>query len=463
MTFAEHIGQLLSPDDTALLLAALASTPTVSVRANLTRGAVLRDDLERVPWCNRGAYLAVRPMFALDPAWHSGLYYVQDASSMFISHVIGQLITESVRYLDLCAAPGGKTTAAIDALPRGSVIVANEFVAARALALCDNVSRWGNPSVIVTGTDTSKLARALPATFDVVAVDAPCSGEGMMRKDDTAVKQWSPSLVKQCAELQRAIITDAWKVLKPGGLLIYSTCTFNREENEEQVEFIAQLGGNSVAVPIDPSWNILPGIDTPHHCYRFMPHHTRGEGLFMAVMLKTTENDSPINDKASKATKPAKLSPHIHAALNWLNTREVTPMMTAYTLCAVNTADSAFVSRVTGAVHTLQAGVPLRDMRAPKPSPHHALAYSTLLAADAFTRVNVDRETAVRYLRGEAITLADAPRGDVIVCYDNIPLGFARNLGARANNLYPKPWRIITQQTSTPPASPLKHHTGSTS
>ena len=194
--FIEQLRGLL-PDEWEKLAAAITSSePSVSVRVNEARGVGVPQGSRRVPWCGQGFYLADRPTFTFDPGWHAGQYYVQDASSMFIAHVVSHFVHEPVRYLDLCAAPGGKTTAAMQALPQGSLVVANEIVPPRARVLADNVIRWGNPRCVVTSNAPAHLGR-FNDFFDVIATDVPCSGEGMMRKDDEAVGQWSPTLVKE--------------------------------------------------------------------------------------------------------------------------------------------------------------------------------------------------------------------------------------------------------------------------
>ena len=233
----------------------------VAVRFNNAKCHSMSTHLERVPWCEWGAYLVRRPQFTFDPMLHAGAYYVQDASSMFIYHVIKSLVHAPVRYLDLCAAPGGKTTAALQALPAGSAMVANEIVPPRAHVLRENVIKWGNPACMVT-CDSPWALGALTNTFDVIAADVPCSGEGMFRKDDEAIAQWSPALVEQCSARQRGILADVWNALKPGGLLIYSTCTYNSQENEEMVQFIInELGATPLEVPIQSSWNIHGAIE----------------------------------------------------------------------------------------------------------------------------------------------------------------------------------------------------------
>ena len=197
--FIEQLRGLL-PDEWEALVEAITSTePSVAVRVNEARGVSAPDGFRRVPWCGQGFYLDGRPAFTFDTDWHAGCYYVQDASSMFITHVIKHLVHGPVRYLDLCAAPGGKTTAAIQALPQDSLVVANEIMPPRARVLADNVIRWGNPRCVVTSNAPAHMGR-LTHFFDVIAADVPCSGEGMMRKDDEAVAQWSPTLVDQCAQ-----------------------------------------------------------------------------------------------------------------------------------------------------------------------------------------------------------------------------------------------------------------------
>ena len=281
--FIEQLQGLL-PDEWEALTEAITTTePSVAVRVNGMRGVGVPEGVRRVPWCEQGFYLANRPSFTFDPDWHAGRYYVQDASSMFIAHVIKHMVQEPVRYLDLCAAPGGKSTAAIQALPPQSLVVANEIVPPRARVLADNVIRWGHPRCVVTSNAPAQIGK-LTRFFDVIAADVPCSGEGMMRKDDESVSQWTPALVEQCAQRQREILTDVWNALRPGGLLIYSTCTYNRQENEEMADFIVnELGATSLEVPVEAEWNIHPAIGSDYHCYRFMPHRVDGEGLFMTV------------------------------------------------------------------------------------------------------------------------------------------------------------------------------------
>ena len=436
------------PDEWERLVDAITATePSVAVRVNGARGVGVSDGARRVPWCGQGFYLVGRPAFTFDSDWHAGRYYVQDASSMFIAHVIRSLVSGPVRYLDLCAAPGGKTTAAIQALLAGSLVVANEIVPPRARVLADNVIRWGNPCCVVTNNAPAQWGK-FEGFFDVIAADVPCSGEGMMRKDDEAAAQWSPALVGQCAQRQREILADVWRALRPGGLLIYSTCTYNRQENEEIAGFIVnELGAESLEVPVDPSWNIHPAIGSDCHCYRFMPHRVDGEGLFMAAFRKA--GDAPRQDIRVKEKKTKKCD---EIGKNWLsNPDDYAIDQVGELFVAVPGQWSREVSALRASLNVLHAGVELATVMGRKTVPHASLALSMARKADAFPVCEVDYPAALRYLRGEAVML-DGPRGYVLVAHEGAVLGFANNLGNRANNLYPKSQRILS--THLPESKP---------
>ena len=437
--FIDQLRELLPEEWEALAKAITSSEPSVAVRVNEARGVSVPECTERVPWCEQGFYLGDRPAFTFDTDWHAGRYYVQDASSMFITHVIRSFIHEPVCYLDLCAAPGGKTTAAIQALPQGSMTVANEIVSPRARVLADNIIRWGDPRCVVTSNAPAQVGK-LTRFFDVIAADVPCSGEGMMRKDDEAVSQWSPGLVEQCAQRQREILAGVWPALRPGGLLIYSTCTYNRQENEDIAEFIVhELGATSLEVPVEDCWNIHPAIGSDCHCYRFMPHRVNGEGLFMAVFRKN--GDMPrelprIKDKTSKKAD--------ETGKDWLACPDEYAIEQQGDLSIAVPLDiRREIVTLRTSLNVLHAGIELATVMGRKVMPHHALAMSTARAEGAFPVCEVDYPTALRYLRGESI-IVNGPRGHVLIAHEGAVLGFANNLGNRANNLYPKPQRILS-------------------
>lgn len=451
--FIRQIEGLL-PGETQQLIGSLRGEPEVSVRINGRKTALSVAGGSRVPWCGEGFYLSSRPAFTFDPLFHAGTYYVQDASSMFISHILKHLVGgKTVSYLDLCAAPGGKTTAAIDALSDGSLVVCNEIDRMRAQILRENVTKWGTPNCIVTNGDARALG-TLHHFFDVIAADMPCSGEGMFRKDEEAVAQWSPALVRQCAARQREIAEDIWDALKPGGFFIYSTCTFNREENELMAEHIAGLGAESVGVPVEPAWGIRPGIATACCCHRFFPHSVRGEGLFVAVFRKNGSpaekgKDSP---KAKKAHDRNNRIPEI--CKSYLSDPGRFALTAdGETVTAILKEHQPLMKQVAAVVRVLSAGIPLAAVKGKSVIPSQALAQSTAIERSAFPCAEVGYREAAAYLRGESFTLdSSLPNGYILITYKGFPLGFMKNLGNRANNCYPKEWRIKSSFVpETPP------------
>ena len=356
-----------------------------SIRVNPSKVSLANG--ERVPWCSEGYYLNDRPQFTFDPLLHAGCYYVQEASSMFVTHVLRNCQLSIVNYqlaLDMCAAPGGKSTALRSVLPDDCVLISNEPMGNRAQILLENVTKWGGPNHIVTNNYPRDFRKA-KLKFDLILCDVPCSGEGMFRKDPNAISEWSVQNVEKCWQLQREIVADAWECLNPGGLLIYSTCTYNTKENEENIRWILDTYDAQVLdIPVDPSWNItgslLEGFNEP--VYRFIPGITRGEGLFVCALRKA----------GSLEPKP-------------FNAKKL-------------------------ALKVLDAEFEKSDVC-----------------------VDVDYATALKYLRGEALVLpADTPRGIVTITYQGQPLGPAKNIGNRANNLYPKAWRI--KSTHLPSEAP---------
>ena len=455
---ADFIAQMraILPDEADALLAAITSTePSVAIRVNpLKAPADAAPALRRVPWCDAGRYLAEREPFTFDVDFQSGRYYVQDASSMFIHHVLRHLVKEPVRYLDLCAAPGGKTTTAISALPQGSMVVANEIVNARARVLCENLQKWGAPRCVVTCNAPHHFGR-LSHFFDVVAADVPCSGEGMMRKDEQARRQWSTALVKQCADLQRSIIADVWDALRPGGLLIYSTCTYNTLENEQMLAWMVhEYGAEPVAVPVPEQWHIHPAIEGNLPCYRFMPHRTEGEGLFMAVLRKPEAPRKEVRLKKAKATK-AKPLPVPKDVRCRLKDADHFDFSVVNDEVVALPADMAPIMPAFADLNVMHMGVNVGAIKGKNCVPSHALALSSALNPAAFPTCEVDYLAAMAFLRGEALSLPQAPRGYVLLTYHSQPIGFVNNLGNRANNLYPKAWRVLSTHLPTVPPNIL--------
>lgn len=435
----------------AALVAALDTEAVTGVRLNARKVGEWPSEIdgEAVPWCAQGLVLHSRPQFTLMPEWHGGLFYVQEPASMVVGEVARRLAERlgngPIRYLDSCAAPGGKTTAVLSALPDDAFVVANEFIPARANILSENISKWGATNAAVCNGDT-KVFRKLRRAFDIVAVDAPCSGEGMMRKDEEARRQWSEGLVAQCAALQREILDNVWEALKPGGFLIYSTCTFNRTEDEDMLHYIVEeLGGESVDTGLSEEFGIPGSIDPSLHAVRFMPHRTCGEGLFLGVIRKpgeyapeTRKTRTPKGNKGKGAVVPPQLT-----AL--LKEPEKMTFSQRPDECwqGVPAPHADLVRELEQATRVVTAGVRLGTVKGKSRVPDSTLALSTSLREDAFPRVEVTLETALNYLRRQAVALpAESPRGITLLTYRGAALGFVKNLGNRANNMYPQHWRI---------------------
>ena len=451
--FITRTGGLLGEGQFAAFREALAKEPPVSIRMNRLKMDAVPAGGRQVPWCGSGYYLASRPTFTFDPLFHAGCYYVQEASSMFLEQVLTQYVHEPVVMLDLCAAPGGKSTLARSVLPEGSLLVANEVMRNRVQVLAENVTKWGHPGTVVLNNDPADFV-PLGELFDVILTDVPCSGEGMFRKDPVAVEEWSVENVTLCWQRQRRIVRDIWHCLKPGGLLVYSTCTYNREENEDNVAWIAEeLGAEVLPVEVQPGWNIsgnLAGKDFP--VYRFLPHRTEGEGLFMAVMRKTGGSESVCRrkcDSGARGRKHAGKGAEAAACAKWLKRPEAFDTVNAGgVFLAIPKAWRGVYDTAVKSLKVVSAGVRLGEAKGKDVVPAQSLALSGMLADSAFPRVELDYDTALSYLRKEAVALpTEAPRGYVVVTYRGVPLGFEKNIGNRANNLYPTEWKIKSSHT----------------
>lgn len=436
------------------------TAPEVSIRLNRAKGIQPCPGCDIVPWWPDGIYLDERPQFTFDPALHQGLYYVQDASSMAVGRVVeavANLIGNTpIVYLDACAAPGGKSLAALDALPLGSIVVSNEYDYRRASVLAENIAKWGNPNSIVTRGDTQKISE-LRDCFDIIAADVPCSGEGMMRKDADAVSQWSPSLVSECAKLQREIINNLWPALRPGGYMIYSTCTFNRNEDEENVEYICrELGASTVDIGLDSFAGVAKGIKTDEHCYRFIPGLIRGEGLFIAVIRKDGNGQRLLPKPPKKGKNVFSKAPTEAADTHlWLNGAFETFLWDDKIIALPENILNLFKS-IVHRLDVVSAGVAMATLKGRDLIPEQALALSTAFNREAFPSVEVDYTTALAYLRSESLNVDLPYRGHVLLTYKGMPLGFIKNLGNRSNNLYPRQWRILSQNApAEPPSTPF--------
>ncbi|ARS34959.1 methyltransferase RsmF C-terminal domain-like protein [Pontibacter actiniarum] len=446
VSFTERMQRLLGLQEYQQFLNALQQTPPVSIRVNKAK-ATAAAGLAAVPWAAAGRYLPVRPSFTLDPAIHAGAYYVQEASSMFVEQALRQAVNleQPLQVLDLCGAPGGKSTHLASLISEDSLLVSNEVIRSRASILAENVAKWGSGNVLVTSNDPRDFGR-LPDFFDVMVVDAPCSGEGMFRKDPQAVQEWSEENVKLCAQRQQRILMDVWDALKPGGLLVYSTCTWNEQENEENVAWLSeQEGVESIRLELQPEWGVVPTQLGGVEGYRFYPHRVQGEGFFMAVVRKAGEEAAISHGKSKK--KKYKLTPagKKEKALveNWLLEPEhytflqYGEVITALPAYLFEAADEVYQH-----LYVVYAGTELAEVKGKKLKPLQGLALSQQLNKAAFQVAELDLEQALRYLRKEDISLGTNGNDWLLLQYKGLPLGWAKQIGSRVNNYYPKEWRI---------------------
>ena len=450
-----------------LFVSALQEVPPTSLRLHPLKNAPAlpavgwSEPMEAVAWAQMGRYLASRPSFTRDPLFHAGAYYVQEASSMFVERIWLEAIERQqqqrgnapLAVLDLCAAPGGKTTHALSLLPEDSLVVCNEIIDHRAQILAENVQKWGMGNVVVCQNSPEQLAAALPDFFDIILVDAPCSGEGMFRKDADSILEWSTQAVGRCVQRQREILRSAWAMLRRGGVLIYSTCTYNRAENEENLQWWLQQAPEAQPLQVQQGAASLPywGVQAEQTAsgvtgYRFFPHRLRGEGFFVSFMAKGEGGE-----RADAAPKGRQKSP-----IQWLGKKQAAT-------CAHLLRDASrwlwhdhrgmyrAFDRTWGEwygyfyerLRVVYAGISVAEVQRSEIRPQPALALHTAAELNAFARVELTLEQAQSFLRLADFDLSeDAPRGWLLAMYAGRSLGWLKNLGSRHNNYYPKNWRI---------------------
>lgn len=419
------------------LRTALEAPAPVSIRLNPARPQGPAGN--GVPWEPMGRSLQERPSFTMDPAFHAGCYYVQEASSMLLGIVCRTAMRRLPvkRALDMCAAPGGKSTHLRAMLPEDALLVCNEVEAPRRAVLLENLWKWGHPGTVVTGGSTRSFSQLGPM-FDLVLVDAPCSGEGMMRRDAHARAQWTPGLVDLCAARQQDILRDAWDCIRPGGFLVYSTCTWEPAENELQLAELIRTHG---AVPVPIPWPTEAGVRSVLHegtpigaiCF---PHLLQGEGFFIGVVAKPGDGHqhSPLGDPSTK--------PLPDTLREWtIDTQPWHGLWLGEAWHAVPTPHASFVEELTGALNVVSAGSPLATEKAGRLRPHPAFAYSTLLRRNAFQQVELDLPKALSFLAGSSLP-AQRAEGHAIAIWEGLALGWMHGAGSRWNNGLPKAWRI---------------------
>jgi 16S rRNA C967 or C1407 C5-methylase (RsmB/RsmF family)/NOL1/NOP2/fmu family ribosome biogenesis protein len=440
--------------DSEALLRALGEPSPVSIRINLAKWNRIAIDSESVPWCHNGYYLRARPSYTADPLFHSGSYYPQEASGMFLEQVILQAADtlENINVLDLCGAPGGKSTLLSDLIGNDSLLVANDVIRSRARILADTVTRWGSDNTLVSQSDPSHFS-CLPGFFDIILVDAPCSGEGMFRTE-IAVSEWSAENSSHCAERQKRILMDVWPALKESGLLIYSTCTFNPGENEENIKWlISRNEAECIRLDLD-SFEGITEIDFQGiYGYGFYPDKIKGEGFFIsAVRKKGRQISEKQNIRLPKELQPGKSDLEVSAA--WTHFRSDRILKWGEEVIGVP-CDLNIYTYLFKNLTIVKAGTRMAVLKQHDALPFHEIALSKRLKNDAFPYHDLSHDEAISYLRRDNFPANNISKGWNIVTYKGVNLGFVKNLGNRLNNYFPVDWRIRLDASSLRQASPI--------
>ncbi len=447
--FAAGLTEKIGEEDFKSFELALSESPPVSIRIHPEKGKDLFTEEEKIPWCSYGRYLKKRPAFVWDPLYHAGAYYAQDASSMFFANAID--FTQDLKILDLCAAPGGKSSLMLSYLTENSLLVSNELVGKRAAILYENLVKWGAPNNVITNNRVKDF-ESFKGYFDVVMIDAPCSGEGMFRKDREAVEQWSEGLVNQCSMVQKEILTQAIDLVKTGGLLIYSTCTYEAKENEDNIRWLYSTFGHKLepaSIKYDKAWGMeeieIDVIDNQkqsgYYCY---PNKVKGEGQFVAAMRII---QSPVYKNNGRGLgKSARLltNTELNAISGYvdLNEKYTYLMRDGDLVFAVPKGMEHDMSSFMDRLYLKKAGTLIGKLIRNSLIPDHELVMNGL-ASPKMPRVPLNLEQALDFMQRKNIDVPEnVPNGWIIFTYNGTDIGLAKNLGSRINNHYPADWRI---------------------
>ena len=428
-------------------------TQVTSIRINPLKKLATEGPLQlfeaQVPWSHNGVYLSKRPSFTFDPFFHAGCYYVQEASSMFLEQAMVQLadLSQPLKVLDLCGAPGGKSTHIQSLISPDSLLVSNEVIRSRSHVLVDNIVKWGGSNVIVTNNDPRAFEN-LQAYFDLVIVDAPCSGSGLFRRDEEAIDEWSANNVQLCARRQQRILADVYPALKTGGLLIYSTCSYSKEEDEDIADWLVEvLQMENLTLKTDPAWNIVETVSPSKAAkgYRFYPDKLRGEGFFLSCFRKTEE----ARGFKRKVARPEKPSAKEMAIISpWLNAEGSNIMKDASGFFALPAGQADNYSLLSSLLEVRYAGIRLGTIMKDRLVPEHALALGNIISSDTpFNDLPLDE--AIRYLQKQDINFNTSGKGWQLVRYQGRNLGWVNILPNRINNYYPKELRILKQHNDS--------------
>ena len=401
---------------------------------------------QQVPWCEHGFYLSERPSFTLDPLLHAGAYYVQEASSMFLWEVLKQTVdaNTNMKVLDLCAAPGGKSSLLASWFVNG-LVVSNEVIRSRVNILYENMTKWGASNIVITNNEAADFQR-LKNYFDVIVVDAPCSGSGLFRKDPEAIEQWSENMVELCSQRQQKILSDIFPSLKDDGMLIYSTCSYSPEEDEEISDWLKDhFSVDSIQLKLDPEWNVVEIRSSKHRSlgYRFWPDKVKGEGFFIAAFRKSEagrENSKqPKSSLRKTGTKESSIvSNFVCTAADWLLFSQ------NENIHAIKAAWESDIALLQKMLYLKKAGIRVGQIKGNELVPHHELALSGIINKNV-QRTALSPDEALQYLRKKELNITGVSKGWALCTCYNFPLGWIKFLHNRVNNYYPTEWRILKQ------------------
>lgn len=428
-----------------------AMEPITSIRFNPAKKERVKVDSLKVdqlasgpvPCCRHGVYLKERPSFTMDPHFHAGTYYVQEASSMFLWQVLEQIAgtaTSGLRILDLCAAPGGKSTLLASYFEDG-LVVANDVIRSRSSILVENITKWGSDNVVVTNNDPKDFAK-LSGFFDIIVVDAPCSGSGLFKKDNGAIEEWSVDAVKLCSHRQQRILADVFPALKKDGILIYATCSYSKAEDEAILDWLVEeLPLSSIKVIANE--NIVEVCSDQHGAfgYRFFPDRIKGEGFFIAALRKTDGIEyAPIKHNISFASKEA-----ITMARVWLNNNKpLSFLQQKENIIAVGEHWLQDIGLLQQNLYLRKAGICLGAIKGRDFIPNHELALSLLMNKEIAV-VELNHSMAIDYLKKKEIFPETNQKGWALASFEGSHLGWMKLLQNRINNYYPIEWRILKQ------------------
>lgn len=433
-------------DETAFLQVHASGEKVTSMRLNPLKPVngkwSMINEATDVPWCKYGKYLSERPSFILDPLLHGGAYYVQEASSMFLWHVLDQTVgtQKELKVLDLCAAPGGKSTLLASYFTEG-LLVSNEVIKSRGAVLVENMAKWGSDNVIVTNNDPKNFA-TLEGYFDVIVADAPCSGSGLFRKNTDAINEWSEDNVLLCSQRQQRILADVYPALKKDGILIYATCSYSYEEDEAILLFIKQhFNVSSLRLSVQPDWNITETCSDEMYGYRFYPDKVKGEGFFIAAFKKNEgvkidfyEQPLPSISKVESAIVNEWLK-HAEGYFYFKQSENIIAFPAKWK------TDLAILQKK---LYLRKAGVTIGELKGKDMVPNHELALSLLMSGN-IANIDVSKDRALQYLKKKEIQIENSPKGWLVLTYCGVRIGWVKVLHNRINNYYPLNWRILKE------------------